>query len=137
MNRASYEPLSLAAAALSIRRRIWIALVVALAAACGGDGGGNGGPSGPPTPPPPPQDPNTVAIADNVFNPTTRTVTLGATVTWVNNGTQPHNTVAADGSWASPNLAPGGTYERTFGAAGSFAYSCTLHPGMNGTIVVQ
>jgi plastocyanin len=102
---------------------------------CGGSGGG--GPAGPPSPPSPPADPNTVAMQDNSFNPASRTVSAGTTVRWVNNGSFAHNTVSDDGVWASGNLDTGASFQHTFAAAGTFAYRCTLHAGMTGTVVVQ
>jgi plastocyanin len=34
-------------------------------------------------------------------------------------------------------LNPGGTWEVRFTTAGTYNYHCTLHPGMNGTVVVS
>jgi len=64
-------------------------------------------------------------------------VAAGTTVTWVNHDAVPHDVVAYDGSWASPLLAQGETYSRTFTAAGRFAYTCSIHPYMQAAIVVQ
>jgi plastocyanin len=94
--------------------------------ACGGDDG-----TGP--------DDNrvTIEMRDNQFNPATRPVSPGTTIRWQNSGQVAHNTTGANALWTSANLAPGQSFERTFPTAGTFAYECTLHAGMTGTIVVQ
>ena len=61
-------------------------------------------------------------------------VPVGTTVTWTwNSGGIAHNVTFAD--TASANLT-GGTFSRTFGTAGTFAYSCTIH-GSAGSVLVQ
>ncbi|CAN5891406.1 hypothetical protein BH23GEM9_BH23GEM9_01900 [soil metagenome] len=87
--------------------------------------------------PPDPGQATVVTMGDNTFNPTPVTVPVGRVVRWVNGGTQAHNTTSSTGIWASTSLSPGGTFERTFATAGTFQYSCTLHDGMTGTVVVQ
>ena len=69
----------------------------------------------------------------------TTTVNVGDTVTWDFSGaTATHTTTSASGGWDSGNVSPGGTFQRTFTAAGSFNYVCNIHPMlMMGTIVVQ
>ena len=71
------------------------------------------------------------------FQPANVTIPVGRVVTWRNVDAIVHNTVADGGSWNSGNIAANGQYQRTFSAAGTFTYSCTLHPGMTGTVVVQ
>ena len=82
-----------------------------------------------------------VAIRNFAFVPDSIAVPAGATVTWVNcedAGTEPHTTTADDGTtWASPELAPGQRYTRTFPAAGTFPYHCEPHPFMQAKVVVQ
>ena len=92
-------------------------------------------------PAPPPVAPQTAAVTagstTNTFSPTTVTVARGGTVTWTI-GTRPHNVafVAAPGA---PSNVPTGTntsVSRTFTNVGTFAYVCTLHAGMVGTVNV-
>jgi plastocyanin len=72
------------------------------------------------------------------FFPATATVSAGTRVRWRNVDNVAHNTTSNPmGLWASGNLNPGGTFARTFDTPGTFNYTCTLHPGMNGTITVQ
>jgi plastocyanin len=64
-------------------------------------------------------------------------VATGTTVTFTwNSGATQHNVTFDDGP-ASANQASG-TYQRTFGTAGSFPYECTIHgSAMSGTITVE
>jgi plastocyanin len=45
--------------------------------------------------------------------------------------------VADNGSFDSGRVGPSATGSVTLSQRGSFAYHCTLHPSMTGTIVVQ
>jgi plastocyanin len=83
-----------------------------------------------------PDDTVTIEMRDNSFSPATRAVAAGTTVRWVNEGTVQHNTTGENGAWQSSNLNPDQTFQRTFSAAGTFDYECTLHDGMTGTITV-
>ena len=58
----------------------------------------------------------------------------GQTVTWsFNDGATTHNVKGT--GWGSDNQASG-TFQHTFTVPGSYPYSCTLHPGMNGRVDV-
>ena len=79
-----------------------------------------------------------VDMDDNVFRPSTVRVLQGGTVTWTNEGAVQHNTTSlTSGLWASTNLNPGGTFTQSFPNAGTFNYRCTLHAGMNGSVIVE
>ena len=78
---------------------------------------------------------NTVTIANFAFSPATLTVPVGTTVTWTNQDGSNHFVKFTDA--ASDRLKKGSTYTRTFTAAGSYAYECSIHPSMTGTVVVQ
>ena len=78
-----------------------------------------------------------VTIADFAFAPQTVTVTVGDTVSWTNDDAVIHTATATDGSWDTADLAQGQSGAITFTAAGTFAYLCTPHPTMTGTVVVQ
>jgi plastocyanin len=88
----------------------------------------------------PPAAPTTagdaISINNFAFVPATLTVPVGATVTWTNQDQEPHTVVANDGSFRSPGLGTGATYSYTFPTAGSFDYTCSIHPFMHGTVVV-
>jgi plastocyanin len=78
-----------------------------------------------------------VAIKDFAFNPATTTASAGNKVTWTNSDTTAHTVTFDDGSADSGNLAPGSTFDHTFATAGSFAYHCTIHSQMHGTVTVS
>jgi plastocyanin len=78
-----------------------------------------------------------VTIVDFSFSPGTITVNQGDTVTWVNNGPTPHSATASGGSFDTGIFPAGQSRSHTFNEAGTFAYICTPHPQMRGTVVVQ
>jgi plastocyanin len=78
-----------------------------------------------------------VTIVDFSFTPGTITVNVGDTVTWINNGPTPHSATASNGSFDTGIFPRGQSRSHTFNQAGSFAYFCTPHPNMRGTVVVQ
>lgn len=77
-----------------------------------------------------------VGIADFHFTPAATTVHVGDTVTWANSGPSSHTATARDGSFATGTLARGASASHTFTHAGTFAYFCSIHPFMHGTITV-
>jgi len=76
-------------------------------------------------------------LTTTAYSPNPVTVAVGGTVTWKNNDSVTHNSVATNGAWNSGNIAPGGSFSMTFPSAGSFPYHCSIHPGMVGTVTVQ
>ena len=78
----------------------------------------------------------TVSIKNMAFNPISLSITTGTTVTWVNNDTTAHTVTANDGSFNSGTITAGSKFTQSFSTTGTFAYHCTLHPEMTGTIVV-
>ena len=72
------------------------------------------------------------------FTPATLAVHVGTTVVWVNTGHAPHSATADDGTrFDSSTLYPQATFRFTPQHAGTITYHCTLHPWMQGTLVVQ
>ena len=69
-------------------------------------------------------------------------VTLGTTITWTNQDGAPHTTTSgqngqfAGPGWNSSTLSMGQTFSHTFDQVGTFAYTCRIHPSMNGTVTV-
>jgi amicyanin len=78
-----------------------------------------------------------VAISDFTYSPGTITVNVGDTVTWVNNGPTPHSATSSSGAFDTGIFSKGQSRSHTFNEAGTFAYICTPHPFMKGTVVVQ
>jgi plastocyanin len=70
------------------------------------------------------------------FNPKELTVKVGTKVTWTNKDSAGHDVKAVDGSWGSGTLTNGQTFSMVFDKEGTFAYVCTFHPGMTGTVIV-
>ena len=79
---------------------------------------------------------HTVTIEGMKFSPASLSIAAGDTVTFVNNDSAPH-TATAEGTFDTGRLNQGQSAQVTFDAAGSFAYICTVHPSMKGTIAVQ
>jgi len=77
-----------------------------------------------------------VTISDFQFAPSAVTVNVGDTVTWNNAGPTPHSATANDGSFDTGIMDEGGSGSHTFTEAGTFAYICTPHPNMTGTVTV-
>ncbi len=77
-----------------------------------------------------------VEIKDFAFHPASVTVNVGDTITWTNQDTAPHTATANDGSFDTGNLNKGQSGSHTFTKAGTFAYICSIHPNMKGTVTV-
>ena len=83
-----------------------------------------------------------IADATNggAYNPDSATVSVGGTVTWVwDDSSAPHTVTSDDQKFDSGATAQGQgfKYSHTFTAAGTYKYSCLVHPGMHGTLKVQ
>jgi plastocyanin len=80
---------------------------------------------------------NTVAIQNFAFSPATVTVKSGTTITWTNRDSDAHTVTAMPaGSFHSPTLNTGQSFQYTFTTPGRFDYLCTIHPFMTATVVV-
>ena len=87
------------------------------------------------------QEATVVQTLDDVFVPEVVEVPQGTTVTWINDGRNPHTVTADDGSFDSGEIPPGRTFTRTFGVAATVAYHCVYHGapgglGMAGSVIV-
>ncbi|MBN8942202.1 MAG: cupredoxin domain-containing protein [Rhizobiales bacterium] len=78
-----------------------------------------------------------ITIDNFAFAPKTLTVKAGTTVIFDNADDSPHTVVAGNGAFRSPALDTGGKFTFTFATSGTFAYYCSLHPHMQGMIVVE
>lgn len=86
----------------------------------------------------PTQNSSAVTIQNFAFAPVTLNVKVGTTVTWTNQDNVQHQ-IKSDSSeevFASENLTTGQSYSFAFNKTGTFAYHCTIHPSMQGAIVV-
>jgi plastocyanin len=79
---------------------------------------------------------NAATIKGFSFQPEVLKVKVGAQVTWTNDDTVAHTVTADTTSFASGNLQPGGSFSFTFTRPGTYAYHCSIHPSMHGSVVV-
>src|SRR5574337_106617 len=88
------------------------------------------------------------------FSPSVVTVQAGDTITWVNKDKEIHNITSGkgisrieyattrhigtpDGLFQSGSFSPGQSWSHTFTRPGIYHYFCSIHPWMNGAIVVN
>jgi plastocyanin len=109
----------------SIRPILWLALLALITTGCASRGSAE---------PPPSVEGPAVAVRDYQFEPASLTVEAGAAVTWVWEGRAPHDVV---GEGFESMDQSSGTFRHTFEQPGTYAYECTIHPGMEGSIVVE
>jgi plastocyanin len=115
-------------------------LAAIMAGACGGDGASSGdlieGSD------------VRVRMFDNRYEYTEVHIPSGGSVTWVGGGRNPHNTVAADGSWSTETVF--GSLDQfdgdealiTYTEPGEYLFFCTYHGnaegvGMAGRLIVE
>lgn len=123
--------------------RTTLALLFALSTLAAGCGGSKS-PSGP-------SNPNAGGTGNTVtvrgvgydgagsasFQPGSLTVNRGTMVTWQNSDSITHSVVSATPGLFNGEMGPSGAFEFKFDNAGSFPYSCTIHAGMTGSIIVR
>ena len=84
-----------------------------------------------------PRGPNEIGIDNFQFTPPTLTVKAGTAVTWVNDDDVPHLIASAEGRFRSSTvLDTGQRFAVTFAKPGTYSYFCSLHPHMQGKVVV-
>lgn len=76
-----------------------------------------------------------VNMVDYAFSPATVTINVGDTVSWTNTGEEDHD--AAGSGFSTGTVTPGSSGSATFSSGGTFAYVCSFHPDMKGTVVVN
>lgn len=114
-------------------------LLAALALALSGCGGGSSGSSaggGATTT----ADGAVVIHMKNIqFQPKTLTVKVGQKVTWVNDDVVQHDVQSQSGPEQidSPLYGNGKSWSFTPTKAGTYKYVCSIHPGMEGTLIVE
>ncbi len=76
-----------------------------------------------------------ITAAGTVWKPADVTAKVGETVTWNVKKGLIHDLVGEDG--VKHDAADEFNYTHAYSAAGEFAYQCTLHAGMSGTVTVK
>ena len=81
----------------------------------------------------------TVTIDNFTFAPAQITVAHGTKVTWSNRDDIPHTVTDAGQprAFKSAALDTGDKFSFVFASPGTYHYFCSLHPHMQGTVVVQ
>ena len=79
----------------------------------------------------------TVVVKDFMFAPALSTISVGATVTWLNKDDEPHTVISDTGLFRSAALDTNETFSFEFDRPGTYHFICSIHPSMVGTIVVQ
>ena len=77
-----------------------------------------------------------VEIEDFAYDPDPVTVAAGGKVTWINRDSEPHTATAEDGSFDTGSLDEGKLGSESFKEPGTYAYICSIHPDMHGTVEV-
>jgi len=79
-----------------------------------------------------------VTMQSNLFSPAQATIRVGQTVLYDFPADQ-HNVMFANRTGKPADIPATSNVQvtRTFSTAGTFPYECTLHPGMNGTVIVN
>lgn len=78
----------------------------------------------------------TIKAAGFAFAPKSVTVKKGQKVTWTNSDSAPHNVTSGDGTIKSKDFTKGQSFTYTATKAGTFDYTCTIHPQMQATLIV-
>jgi plastocyanin len=83
-----------------------------------------------------------IVIQNFAFLPATLTVAPGTAVTWDNRDEEPHNIVnvppaGQQRAFRSQAVDGGDKYSFVFSQPGTYSYICSIHPHMQGTIVVK
>jgi plastocyanin len=79
-----------------------------------------------------------IDIANFQFGPADAVVPVGTEVVWLNNDTDVHSIISTDDLFTSSEVfEPGESYAVTFTEPGTYAYTCGVHPFMEGTVTVE
>ncbi len=98
-------------------------------------------------------NPELNTVAEVWYDPPRMFVTVGDTITWYNDDKEGHTVTSGEGSgrfgWMSDNFGkpnkifdsgrfmPGESWSYTFEDSGTFSYYCTIHPWMEGILIVE
>jgi plastocyanin len=80
---------------------------------------------------------HTIVVKDFMFAPVNLKIKAGTQVTWTNKDEEPHTVSSNEGTFRSFALDTNDTFSYKFDKPGTYRYTCTIHPRMTGTIVVE
>ena len=85
---------------------------------------------------------DTISLPILNFVHSTIEIDVGESVTWIDTDGVPHTVTSgqggvADGLFDSAQFGPGQTFTRRFDETGTFAFTCTIHPQVNGVVIVK
>ncbi|WP_341253959.1 cupredoxin domain-containing protein [Euzebya pacifica] len=119
-----------------MRRITLVFVILLLAVACGSsDVADEPSPEGGDDPVTAGQGEVTLSIVDFAFG-AIDPVPAGSTVRVVNGDDATHTWTAADGTFDSGRIDAGGEFATTVDTPGEYAFMCSIHPSMTGTLVV-
>jgi len=78
-----------------------------------------------------------VHIDNFTFTPQEITITRGTTLTWINEDDIPHAIVASNKAFRSKAMDTEQNFSFTFSEPGTYEYFCSLHPHMQGKVIVK
>jgi plastocyanin len=84
----------------------------------------------------PASNPNHIIIKDFAFSPTPLHIGSATTITVLNNDATTHTLTANNRAFDTGKLNPGARTTITIARPGNYAYHCSIHPYMTGTITV-
>jgi plastocyanin len=78
-----------------------------------------------------------VLIKDFMFEPMSLKIKAGDRIKWTNKDEEPHTVVSDTGAFRSSALDSDETFSFQFDKPGTYHFTCSIHPRMVGTIVVE
>ena len=80
-----------------------------------------------------------ITIKSYAYGSGSMTISQGDTVTWTNKDSVPHDVVVTNGpvKFRSPMLTEGKSWSYTFNKAGTYSYTCSVHPDMHATVTAK
>jgi plastocyanin len=82
-------------------------------------------------------DSNRITVKEFMFTPNSLSIKAGTTVTWANMDDEPHTVVSDTGLFRSGAMDTNESFAFKFDKPGTYHFTCSIHPRMVGTIVVQ
>ena len=88
------------------------------------------------------QGANEIFISGMAFSPSSKTISAGTTIKWINKDNVTHTVTSGvpgspSGTFGSGNFGQNGEFSYKFDQVGTFKYFCDIHQSMTGTIIVQ